>query len=160
MGGIDFGNEQRNVGIHAVIAGIADDGIASAGELLFGGTGDGRIERGKDEVAVEGGIEALYDEAAGGFGDGRVEMPANGFGVGFAAGTLGGGDFGEVEPGMIAEHLNQALADDAGGAEDSRFPFFVRTFRLHVLISIVLGWGIQAAPPSSDEIAKIETEFC
>src|SRR5216684_2032165 len=102
MGGVYFGNEQRNIGIHAVIGRIADDGISSAGEILFGGAGDGRIERGENKVAVERGIETLDDEATRGFGDRRVEMPANGFGVGLAGRTLGGGDFGEVEPGMIA----------------------------------------------------------
>jgi hypothetical protein len=39
---------------------------------------------------------------------------------------------------MIAEHLNEALADDTRGAEDPRLPFFLRSFRLHILISVVL----------------------
>jgi hypothetical protein len=43
--------------------------------------------------------------------------------------------------------LNEALADNSGRAEDSSLPLFLRTFRLHVLISVVLGWGIHAAPP-------------
>ena len=70
MRGVDFGNEQRNVGIHAVIARVADDRIAGAGEVFFGGTGDGRIERGKNEVAIERRIETFDDEAARGLGDG------------------------------------------------------------------------------------------
>lgn len=138
MGGVYFGNEQRDVGIHAVIAGIADDGIAGAGKNFFGFASDGRIERGEDEVAVESRVETLDNEVASGFRDRRVEMPADGFGVGLAGRTLRGGDFGEIEPGMIAEHLNEALADDTGSAEDSRLPLFLRLFRLHVLVSVVL----------------------
>jgi hypothetical protein len=34
--------------------------------------------------------------------------------------------------------LNEALADDTGSAEDSRLPLFLRLFRLHVLVSVVL----------------------
>src|SRR5712691_4551601 len=157
---IHFGNEQRNIGIHAVIARIADDGIAGTSEILFGGTGDGGIEGGENEVAVERGIETFHDEIASFCWDGHVEMPANGFGVGLAGRTLGGGNFGEVEPRMIAEHLNEPLADDAGGAEDSCFPFLVRAFGLHVLISVDLRWGTHAAPPSRDEIEKLELESC
>jgi hypothetical protein len=138
MGCIYFGNKQRNIGIHAVIARIADDGIAGASKILLGRASDGRIESGKDEVAVERRVETLDDEIARGLGDGRVEMPANGFGVGLAGGALGGGDFAKVKPGMIAEHLNEALADDTCSAQDSCLPPFLRSFRLHVLISVAL----------------------
>ncbi len=65
-------------------------------------------------------------------------MPANGFGVGPAGRALGGGNFGEVEPGMIAKHLNEALADNPCSAKDSGLPLFLRLFRLHSLISVVL----------------------
>src|SRR6266851_6472389 len=157
---IHFGNEQRNIAMHTVIARIADDGIAGASEILFGGTGDGRIKRGENEVAVEGGVETLDDEAAGRFRNGRVQMPASGFSVGLAGRTLGGGNFGKVKPGMSAEHLNEALADDTGGAEDSCFPFLVRAFGLHVLISVVLRWGTHAAPPSREEMEKTGTDSC
>lgn len=37
---VDLGNKQRNVGIHAVILGIADDGISGAGEIFFRAAGD------------------------------------------------------------------------------------------------------------------------
>jgi hypothetical protein len=64
-----------------VILGVTDDGIARAGEVLFSGTSDARIESGENEVALKAGIEAFYDEATGGVRDGSVEVPANGFGV-------------------------------------------------------------------------------
>jgi hypothetical protein len=74
-------------------------------------------------------------------------MPTNGLSVGLPGGTLGGGNFGEIKPRMSAEHLNEALADNSCSAEDSGLPLFLRPFRLHVLISIVLSWGTHAAPP-------------
>jgi hypothetical protein len=48
---------------------------------------------------------------------------------------------------MIAEHLNEALADNSCSAKDSRSPLFLRSLRVHILISVVLRWGIHAAPP-------------
>src|SRR5260370_13731154 len=147
MGSIQFRNEEGNVGINSMILRVANDGIAGAGEMLFGGASDGRIERGENEVAVESGIKALDDEAAGGFRNRRVEVPSNGFGVGLAGRTFGGGNFGEIKPRMIAEHLNEALADNSCGTAGARFPLFRRPLRLHILISVVLRWGIHAVPP-------------
>jgi len=40
---------------------------------------------------------------------------------------------------VIAEHLNEALADDTGSAEDSCLPLFGWAIRVHDLISVVLG---------------------
>src|SRR6266571_5123362 len=125
MRGVDFGNEQRNVRIHAVIPRVADDGIAGAGEIFFGGAGDRRIERGENEVAIEIGLEPLDDESAGGLGDRRFEMPLDGFGVGFAGRTLGGSDFGEGKPRMIGQQIHEALADDARGAQDASAPLLL-----------------------------------
>jgi hypothetical protein len=43
----------------------------------------------------------------------------NGFGVRLAGGTLGGGYFGELKPGMIRKEMDETLADHAGGAENA-----------------------------------------
>jgi hypothetical protein len=94
MGGVDFRDQQRNVGIHAVIFGVADDGIARAGEVFFGVTCDTRIEGGENKVALEAGVEAFDDEIARVSRDCGVQVPAHGFGVRLAGGALGGGYFG------------------------------------------------------------------
>ena len=57
------------------------------------------------------------------FGQGRVEAPLGGFAVGFAAGAVAGGEPGDLEPGMVLEQLNVALAHHAGGAEDADWMF-------------------------------------
>ena len=79
MRGVHFGNQQRNVGIHAVIFGVADDGIAGAREFFFGGASDAGIERGKNEIAVEGGLETFDDETArlSGMGVSRCQRTAS-----------------------------------------------------------------------------------
>ena len=79
MGGVDFRNKERDVRIHTVIFGVADDGISSAGEILFGDAGDARIERGKNEVAIEAGVEALTtrSRAASGMGPSRCQRTAS-----------------------------------------------------------------------------------
>src|SRR5260370_35757842 len=102
--------------------------------MLFSGASDGGIERGEHEVAVERRIETLDDEAAGGLRNRRVEMPTNGFGVSFAGGTLGGRDFREVKPRMIAENWNERLADDTGGTEDSGLRLLRCLLRRHVAV--------------------------
>src|SRR5256885_9013350 len=127
MGGIHFRNEQGNVGIHAVIPAIADHGVTRASEILLSGARDGRIERGEDKVAIEGGVETFDHEMASHFGDGRVEMPANGWGVGLAGGALGGGNFGELEPGMTGQQTNETLTNDTGRAEDASPHLFLST---------------------------------
>jgi len=38
MRGVDFGNQQRHVGIYAMVARIADHWIAGAREVFFRGT--------------------------------------------------------------------------------------------------------------------------
>ena len=62
MRGIHFRYQQRDVGRHAMILGIADHGIASACEVFLGRAGNGRIERGKNKIAIERGFQIFYDE--------------------------------------------------------------------------------------------------
>jgi hypothetical protein len=159
MGRVDLGNEQRNVGIHAVILGITDDGIACASEIFFSGACNARIEGGKDEIAFEVGIEAFDDKAAGGFRDGPVEMPAYRLGVILTGRAFGRGHLCQLEPRMASEKLYQALAHQAGGAQNSSAPFSCGTPRhgtldllAHAtLITVFRGSRVHAAPPNRAE---------
>src|SRR5260370_39629515 len=65
MGGVDFGDKQWNAGVHAVIFGIADDGIAGSGEGFFGAARDGGIEGRENEVAIESWVETFDGETTG-----------------------------------------------------------------------------------------------
>src|SRR6476620_2597382 len=119
MSSVYFRDEQRDIGRHSMIFGIADDGIACAGEVLFHGAGDGGIESGENEIAIVGRFQA-FDDQIGGLGwDWFVEVPLHRLGIFLSGGTLGSGDCSELKPGMAGQKLDQTLADYASGAEDS-----------------------------------------
>jgi len=122
-----------------MVSRVANDGIASASEILFGGTRDGRIERRENEVAVEREVEAFDDEIPSDFWNERVKMPANGFRVGLAGRTLGGGNFGELEPWVVGEQVYETLTDDTGGTEYAGAPLFISGPYRRVLIAPYCG---------------------
>ena len=109
-----------------MILGIADHGIAGAGELLFGRTGHGRIESGENEIAIERGIEVFDDEVSGSCWNGRVEMPLHSLRIFFPGGTLGSSNFGQLKPRMIGEQLDETLPDRAGGPENASAKFLLK----------------------------------
>ncbi len=130
---VHFRNQQRHVGIHAVISRVADHGIAGAREILFCAARDRRIERGKNKVALQRRREASYHQVAGSSGNRRVEMPANGLRIRFPGRALGGGYFGQLEPRMIRKQTHQSLADQTGRAEHAGTQLSVkaRSWRAH-----------------------------
>ena len=56
-------------------------------------------------------------------GQRSVQPPLGGFAVGLAAGAVAGGEPGDLEPGMVFEELNEALADHSGRAQDADWIF-------------------------------------
>jgi hypothetical protein len=76
-----------------MILGVADYGIASAGEIFFGGTSYGRIESGEYEIAIERWVETSDDEISCRSRDRFVEVPVHGLGISFSGGALRGGYF-------------------------------------------------------------------
>src|SRR5450432_925201 len=106
-----------------MVFGVADYRVASAGEVFFRFAGDGRIQRGEDEIAIERRFETFDDQVARIFRNGRIEVPAGGFGVTFAGRAFGGRDFGELEPRVIGEDFYDALTDQSGGAQHACAPF-------------------------------------
>ena len=120
---VHFGDQKRNVGIHAVILRIADDGIAGAREFFFGWAGDARIERGENEIAVECWLEsfARRDFAlACGIGVSRCQRAASAYVFRRAFRSC---DRGEFKPRMICEQFYEALTDETGRAENAGAPF-------------------------------------
>ncbi len=57
------------------------------------------------------------------FGQRGVEAPLGGFAIDFAAGTVAGGQPGDLKPWMVFEELNEALADHSGRAQDANWIF-------------------------------------
>src|ERR1043165_1051899 len=116
--GIDLGEEQRDVGAHAVVLRVGDDDAAAVGVVLLGLAGDGRIEATKEKRGFELAAEGLDGEVRAVDGERRVEAPVGGVGVALAVAALGRDDLMQAEPGVVFEELDEALADGAGGAED------------------------------------------
>ena len=55
-----FWNQKGNVRRHSMVFGVADDGITGACELFLCRTRDGRIERGKNEIAIKRRFQTLH----------------------------------------------------------------------------------------------------
>jgi hypothetical protein len=102
-----------------VVFGVADDRIAGASEIFLCRAGDRGIESGKCEVAIERGFQSLDHQIRCYGGNWLVEVPFGGLRIFLSARAFGGCNLCELEPRMAGEKLDQALADDAGGAEDS-----------------------------------------
>ncbi len=107
MIGIYFGDEQRNVGLHAVIAAIADDRVTGARELFFGWTSDGGIERRETKIAIEAGAQGLYRKAPllPEVSD-AVDAPAHDIGVAFPGRAFRCGESRHAKPRMVVKTLN------------------------------------------------------
>ncbi len=56
-------------------------------------------------------------------GQRSVEPPLGGFPVKLAAGTVAGGEPGDLKPRMVFEQLDETLADHSGRAEDANWIF-------------------------------------
>ena len=119
-----FGNDQRHVGSHAEGAGVGDHGAAGVGEFRLQFAGDGGVEGGEDDSwARLRARPATTRHARDALGQRRVETPLGGFAIGLAAGAVAGREPGDLEPGVVFEQLDEALADHSGGAEDADWIF-------------------------------------
>ena len=126
---VDLRNHQRNVGLHAQRARIGDDRTTGVCELRLQFAGDRGIEGGEDNFRRAFGLGGRNRHLGDVRGDGSFQTPARGFGIRPAFGTIGSGKPCDFEPRMMLQHLNEALADDAGGTEDS-YRKFVRHGKL------------------------------
>ncbi len=116
---VDFGDHQRNVGMHAEGAGIRHNGAAGVGETWLGLFCHGAIERRKNDAwracGIGGGNRHLRNAAR----DGRCQPPARGLLVAASGGADRGSKPCNFKPGMLVEHLDQALTDHAGRAQNA-----------------------------------------
>src|SRR5579864_1066698 len=122
---VDLGDHQRHVFLHTQGTGVGDDSAAGLGETRLEFGGDGGIEGGKNDFgrAIGGGGRDLH------LGDPRRDLgfqaPTRRLAVNLPFGAVRGGQPGHFEPGMVLEHLDKSLSNDAGGAEDANRNFAV-----------------------------------
>ena len=115
--GIQLGDQQRNVGCHPEAPSVAEDGDSGSRPCRFCGlryVGPKRRER-----QIDLGVRLEIGDLQIGCG-GRhrlTQSPAAGVPVAATRGALGGGEMRDLEPGVVSELCDEALADSAGRAE-------------------------------------------
>src|ERR1051326_3566816 len=100
MRAVDFGNNQRDLSMHAKGAGVGDYGVAGAGEARLELGGDGGVQRGEDYFGRARRISRGNAHACNRRWNGRLKAPARRFVIRLAERAAGGGDPGELEPGV------------------------------------------------------------
>jgi hypothetical protein len=121
MGGVELGDQEGHVLLHAVGAGVREDESARRREGRLDVPRRLGVEGGEDQIGVEGVRRAGLDDhvaaARVGF---RIEMPAAGVAIGLADGTFAGRYRDKLEVGVVREPAHEALAHDARRAEHGR----------------------------------------
>ena len=117
--GVDLGNDQRHVGVHAEGARVGDHGASGRGKLRLHLAGDVGVERGEDDLRRAIGLGRRNGHARDALGQGSVEAPLGGVAVLLAAGAVAGRKPRDLEPRMVLEQLDEALADHTGRAKDA-----------------------------------------
>ena len=74
---------------------------------------------GEENLAVHARLTRLQCHRAHSCRHWFIQIPMASVGKAFARRTMGGGQHTHLEPGVIGKHLNEALTDGAGGAEDT-----------------------------------------
>ena len=117
--GVHLGDEQRHVGVHAVVAGVRDDGVALAGEAGFHLARHRGVEPREEHLRAEGPLAGGDPDVRHGVGGSAGQAPGAGFAIGSARRAVGGGQLRHLEPRMIGEELHEALADRSRRAQDA-----------------------------------------
>ena len=115
---VHLGDDERHIGVHPVVLGVAEDEPAGAGEGGFDLGGDRRVQRREDKL----GVDLLWIAGRDGHRGDTVRhrlgaQPPRGFGVRLTGRPLRRRDGDEVEPRMIRQQSNERLADGARRAE-------------------------------------------
>ncbi len=83
-----------------------------------------KMMRGSSADGVPSGVFGMQGHAGDVRGQRRLELPAAGLVVALAGAAIAGREPCNLEPGVIAEELDKALAHHAGRAQDSYFTTF------------------------------------
>src|SRR5271165_3832283 len=119
MIGIDLGNHQRNILLHAERRRVAHDGTSRIGKERLQLPRNPRVQRGENHLRRTFRPCRRYRHRAHKVRDRRLQPPADRFFVGLAFRTIGRGQPRHFEPGMIFQQLEKALTYNTGRAENS-----------------------------------------
>ena len=121
MVGVDFRNEQRDVGVHPVIARVADDDVAGLRKGALDLAGDRRVEAGEHQrrrAPRRRGVDAHPRDLVG---ERSRQTPRGGVAIRLSGGSLAGAEPCDFEPWMVREQRDELLTDHAGRSENSHF---------------------------------------
>ena len=121
MIGVHFGDEQRDVGFHAVVARVADDDVAGLREGAFDFAGHRGVEAGEDELRRTAGRRGVDAERRDLVGQRRRQPPCRRVAIRLPRRSLARAEPRRPEPGMSREERDELLADLSGRSEDSDF---------------------------------------
>ena len=122
---VDLGNDQRNVFLHPQRARIGDHGAASFGEARLEFRGNGSIQSGEDNLRRTFGCRRRDLHAGDCGGNGCLQAPARSVGIKLAFRAVRSRQPGHFEPGMVLQHLDEALSDYTSSAENADRNLFV-----------------------------------
>ncbi len=116
---VDFGNDQRNICLHAKGARIRDHSATGCGKFRLQFARDVGVERGKNHArrALRRGWRNRHFGDPG--GERSLQLPFHRFAVSFAAGSVAGRKPHDFEPWMLLQQLDEALTDNSGGAKNA-----------------------------------------
>ena len=123
---VHFGNEQRNVFGHAVIARIRNHRIARPRKKRLDLPRRGRIQAREYEIGVEVRRSRHDLHACDARRNSRGPDPVRRVRIPLPGGTRRSGEGRNLEPGMSVKDFNKLLAYRAGSAKDAHPEFFLR----------------------------------
>jgi hypothetical protein len=112
-------DEERDVGLHPIVARVTHDDVSGLRERAFDLAGDGGIEPGEDEPRRIPGRGRLHDALRHIVGKRTGQAPRRGVAKRLAFRTRARAEPLDVEPGMAGKQGDELLADHAGRAENA-----------------------------------------
>ncbi len=119
MVGVDFGNQEGNVFIHAERGSVADHRISGAREMFFRGPRDIRRQAGDHHIAIQRRLGRLHHHRFHEGGHVADQPPRTGFAIGLSLRTVRRRQRRHHKTRMVLQQLNETLADHSGCAQDS-----------------------------------------
>jgi dGTPase len=116
---VDFGDEERNVGIHPVVAGVRHHRVVVGREQGFHLSRHRRVEAREEKSRAKWPFCPQYRERRNTGGGRSRQAPGAGLAIGLPGGAVRGGEFGHLEPGVMLEELHEALSHGAGRSQDA-----------------------------------------
>src|SRR6516225_2773731 len=119
MIGIDLGNHQRHVRLHAERGRVAHHRASGGGESGLQLTRNGGVQRGKNHPRGTLGLGRRNRYFSDLLGDGDLQPPAHRLAVRLPGGTVRGSQPRHLKPWMVLQQLNDPLSNYTGSTQNS-----------------------------------------